>query len=107
MEAESEINKMEDPVEHSGISSKCSSHLQEFEKLLAEYAALTEKYIETREIDEVYKDDLEQRMRNKLDELSKNSEIFADPDCTLAFTNAQQKFATYVQKMAMAKANQQ
>lgn len=105
-EAEKEMDKMNDPVEGGSISDRCKGHLDEFEKLLAEYAAITKKYLETKEVDEAYTKDLETRMQAKLDELSKNSEIFMDADCTTAFQNAQQKFATYVQDMAMAKARQ-
>lgn len=102
-EAENEMQKMEDVVEHGNISSKCGGHLDEFEKLLAEYAAISEKYMQTKELDETYVNDLESRMEAKLTELQNNKEMFYDADCSAAFSNASLKFQQYVMQFAEAK----
>lgn len=104
-EAENEIQKMDDVMEHGKISSKCGGHLDEFENLLAEYAGLTDKYLQSKELDETYLNDLEGRMETKLNELQNNKEMFYDSDCTAAFTNASLKFQQYVTKLTDARMN--
>ena len=94
---QAEIEKFDDgDVKHGRISAKCKENLTEFEKLLAEYGALVQREKEGNPVDEATKLRLEERTKTKMMELSKDNLIFADPDCAVAFSNAQRRFGSYV-----------
>ena len=95
-EVRSEIDDMEDQVEHGNISKACNDDLQEYIDVVDELLALHKREADGEDVSEEL-EEVNQRAEDLGDEMASHPEVYySDPDCALAFANANQKYTTYI-----------
>lgn len=99
-EVRKEIDNMDNKLEHGTIGNQCNEDLEEYTKYVDLLLALSKERAQKGDSEEI-KSKMEETDK-KLETLSKKMKehlhVYMQGDCAVAWANAQQKYAQYVQQ---------
>lgn len=99
-EVRKEINQMEDQTKHGSVGKQCGEDLEEYIKHVDLVLALSKEKAQKGDSEEIRKKlkESNEKMEALGKRMKEHVHLYTEGDCLAAWTNAQQKYAQYVQE---------